>query len=85
MRAEQDRPHRALLRTFVGRPLLFVFWSLVLWGSFLALAWLYALATRGGDAMGLVGEGPWAWLNGASILLAAAAWGAFAVSRRRRQ
>jgi hypothetical protein len=68
-------------------------WALVGWGTLLFLATV-AGALRDGPAAALgrllpgPGSGPWGWLNGASVALAATAWlllaGALALNRTGR-
>ena len=70
------------------RPLLFAFWSLVIWGTLVGLACLYAAFTRGpaGAVEALVpsaGDGVWAWLNLALAVLATGVWIVVTIALRR--
>ena len=61
----------------VGRPLLFVIWSYVLWGTLYGAALAYAIATEGPDALAraLYGVDPrLGILNFVAAFLAAVVW-----------
>lgn len=47
MARDPDEERREALIRFIGRPLLLVLWSLVLWGSLYALVLIYGAATEG--------------------------------------
>ena len=78
----------AILQALLVRPLLFVFWALVLWGTLLLPAIVWNALTRGLHATLATLEPPrttdvWAWANlalpGLALvmwLLAGAAWAA---------
>jgi hypothetical protein len=74
----------------MARSLLFVGWSLVLWGSFVALASLWIAGTQGVSAawITLVPRRPafWDWLNLVAAVVAVAVWAcvAFTMVRLRR-
>ncbi len=73
------RATRQLLLDAIGKPLLLVFWSFVLWGSLMALAYARVLVTSGFELRLLLPpagaeERLWAWLNLASAVLAVFVW-----------
>ncbi len=73
------RATRQLLLDAIGRPLLLVFWSFVLWGSLMALAYGRALLRSGFELRRLLPpagtEGRLlVWLNLASAVLAVFVW-----------
>ena len=85
-------PLQRRLRDVAGqalvRPLLFAFWSLVIWGTLVGLACLYAAFTRGPAAavealLPSAGDGAWAWLNLALAVLATGVWIVAAIALRR--
>jgi hypothetical protein len=75
-----DTENRGRLRHFVTyvllRPLLFIFWSLVLWGTWALLAFLWALLAHGpAEALARIGpRGRGAWGNAVVAALAAVTW-----------
>jgi len=80
-----------LVTQSVVRPLLFVLWSLVIWGTLVGLAFVYAALTRGPAAVVRAVLPPstggiWGGLNLALAVGAVAVWivVAIAVLRRRR-
>jgi hypothetical protein len=85
------RPLRLRLRDVAAqalvRPVLVVFWSLVIWGTLLGLAFLYAAFTRGPsaavEALLPATGGIRVWFNLALAVLAALAWIAVATAVRR--
>jgi hypothetical protein len=74
----------------MARSLLFVAWSLVLWGSFVTMASLWVAGTEGISAawLALVPRRPglWDWLNLVAVVLAVAVWAcvAFTMIRLRQ-
>jgi len=78
----------------IGRPLLLALWSLVLWGSLMAVAYARLLLRPGFDLSLLTAPagaegGLWAWLNLASAAAALCFWAALGVvwlrARRARR
>lgn len=76
MGGEPIRPRRRFVAELLGRPLLFVLWSLVLWGTLLVLGVSFTLLTRGAGQIGPLAKDAWGWLNLVSVVLAVLAWGA---------
>ena len=69
----------------VGRPLMFVAWMLVFWGTAVALDAVYVLATRGPSALkaALAPRTPLDVANSALAVIALLVWIAVLVVRRR--
>ena len=69
----------------VGRPLMFVAWMLVFWGTAVGLDAVYVLATRGPSALksALAPHRPLDVANSALALIASLVWIAVLVARRR--
>ena len=83
---------RQFLLDSLGRPLLLVFWSVVLWGSLMALGYAQLMVRSGFELRVLLPpagaeDGLWAGLNLGSAVLAVCAWvlGGFAIWQGRRR
>jgi hypothetical protein len=79
---------RDLVRYAVVRPLLFVYWSLVLWGTWVLMAFVWVLVFDGPrEAIAAIGAGertgPWGWGNAVLAGLATVTWGVLWMSRSR--
>lgn len=62
------------LARYVGRPLLFVFWTLVVWGTVYAVLFAFAVVTDGpGDALARATTGPDRAFGIANLTLASVA------------
>ena len=87
--AEQRRTEGARQGDFlvyvVGRPLMFVAWMLVFWGTAVALNAVYVLATRGPSALktALAPHTPLDVANSALAVIAPLVWIMVLVVRRR--
>lgn len=76
---EPDDEHR--IARLVGRPLLLVFWTLVVWGTVYALVFLVAVVGEGpGPALARATTGPGAVLGIANLALAALSTGVWAIA-----
>jgi hypothetical protein len=82
---------RDVLVFAVARPLLFVFWALVLWGTFVAIAIAWTILTRGPAAavhatLDRTGQGALGMANLGLAILAVSVWiVVLLLARRRRQ
>lgn len=84
MASEDDEPRSGVLDYAVLRPLLFVFWSLVLWGTLALVAWIWQALTKGPAAtlalaLRTATADVWGVLNVALPAVAAVVWTAIAL------